>query len=77
MTWLINRYEHKIFTQGWIWYGVLVFNQKLALCDAIGSHACSFEASTRVIQWHASLVFALLPAFALNDVTTLKEHQLL
>jgi hypothetical protein len=39
---------------------VRVFRQRFTLEDAIGSHACSLQASRRVTQWHSSRMFTPL-----------------
>jgi hypothetical protein len=46
--------------------------QDFALEDAIGSHACSLEASTPVTNDNSSRVFTLSPFDAANVVATLK-----
>jgi hypothetical protein len=51
---------------------VRVFRQKFTLEDAIGSHACSLEASTRVTNGIPLGSSLLLPVCTVNCVQTLK-----
>jgi hypothetical protein len=52
------------------------FRQKFTLEDAIGSHACSLEANTRVTNGIPLGSSLLLPVEAVNCVQTLKENVL-
>jgi hypothetical protein len=54
------------------WYGAR-FRQKFTLEDAIGSHACSLEANTRVTNGLPLGSSLLLPVDTVNCVQTLKE----
>jgi hypothetical protein len=51
---------------------VRVFRQKFTLEDAIGSHACSLEANTRVTNGIPLGCSLLLPVGTVNCVQTLK-----
>ena len=51
---------------------VRVFRQKFTLEDAIGSHACSLEANTRVTNGIPLGSSLLLPVCTVNSVQTLK-----
>jgi hypothetical protein len=51
---------------------VRVFRQKFTLEDAIGSHACSLEANTRVTNGTPLGSSLLLPVDTVNCVQTLK-----
>jgi hypothetical protein len=52
---------------------VPVFRQKSTLEDAIGSHACSLEANTRVTNGISLGSSLLLPIDTVNCVQTLKD----
>jgi hypothetical protein len=56
---------------------VLVFRQKWTLEDAIGSHACSLEASERVTNGTHLGCSLLLPGGTVNSVQTLKAGELI
>jgi hypothetical protein len=51
---------------------VRVFRQKFTLEDAIGSHACSLEANTRVTNGIPLGCSLLVPVDTVNGVQTLK-----
>jgi hypothetical protein len=53
---------------------VRVFRQKVTLEDAIGSHACSLEANTRVTNGISLGSSLLLPVDTVNCVQTLKAQ---
>jgi hypothetical protein len=53
---------------------VRVFRQKFTLEDAIGSHACSLEANTRVTNGIPLGSSLLLPVCTVNCVQTLKDQ---
>jgi hypothetical protein len=55
----------------WDWYGAR-FRQKFTLEDAIGSHACSLEANTRVANGIPLGSSPLLPVDTVNCVATPK-----
>ena len=54
---------------------VRVFRHKFTLEDAIGSHACSLEANTRVTNGIPLGSSLLLPVCTVNCAQTLKVHQ--
>jgi hypothetical protein len=54
---------------------VRVFRQKFTLEDAIGSHACSLEANTRVTNGIPLGSSLFLPVDTVNCVQTLKVRQ--
>jgi hypothetical protein len=54
---------------------VRVFRQKFTLEDAIGSHACSLEANTRVTNGIPLGCLLMLPVDTVNCVQTLKAGQ--
>jgi hypothetical protein len=55
---------------------VRVFRQKFTLEDAIGSHACSFEANMRVTNGIPLGCSLLLPVDTVNSVQTRKAPAL-
>jgi hypothetical protein len=55
---------------------VRVFRQKFTREDAIGSHACSFEANMRVTNGIPLGSSLLLPVCTVNSVQTLKARTL-
>jgi hypothetical protein len=58
-----------------VWYGA-GFREKLALDDAIGSHACSLEAIICVTNGIPLGCSLLLPVGTVNSVQTLKVFSL-
>jgi hypothetical protein len=55
---------------------VRVFRQKFTLEDAIGSHACSLEANTRVTNGIPLGSLLLLPVDTVNCIQTLKAARM-
>jgi len=82
---LVSEFPPEIFTSlgltastveaGFALGAVHVFRQKLTLEDAIGSHACSLEASRCVTNGFRRRCPLFLPVHTVNCVQTLKAGQ--
>jgi hypothetical protein len=70
--WEVRQQRQQEFDVAWNGT-VRVFWQKFALEDAIGSHACSLGANTRVTNGIPLGRPLFLPVYTVNCVQTLKE----